>query len=180
IRTFSLRTNAASSRSRADFIPLICSGSWRSPSSGERKRAAASGSSIPRPTSRSASTGKAEGDTLSFESCSAASRTLAFGEFSGLAIHRMRRRKTNQAGCFHSSEFPKAPEQKISTITFSLLVLVRCVDHESAGIIRQFAQLLIMFVPFRARFIDKNASLVRPSELHETGLPDVSLQPAAF
>src|ERR1035441_1055198 len=90
MRTFSLRSNAPSSRSSAAFIPLIRSGSYRSPSSGERKRKAASGSSIPRPTSRSASTGKAEEEILSLESCSAASRTLALGKFSELAIHRMR------------------------------------------------------------------------------------------
>src|SRR5713101_3142637 len=37
-----------------------------------------------------------------------------------------------------------------------------------------------MFVPFGPRFIDEDASLVRPSQLHEPGLADVGLQPAAF
>src|SRR6267143_1762234 len=61
-----------------------------------------------------------------------------------------------------------------------LFVLVRLIDHESAGIIRQFAQVLIVLVPFRASFINEDASLVRPSQLHEPGLSDVGLQPATF
>ena len=62
----------------------------------------------------------------------------------------------------------------------SFFVLVRLIDHESAAIIRQFAEVLIMLVPFGASFINEDASLVRPSQLHEPGLSDVGLQPAAF
>ena len=37
-----------------------------------------------------------------------------------------------------------------------------------------------MLVPFGASFINEDASLIGPSELHEPGLSDVSLQPAAL
>ena len=48
----------------------------------------------------------------------------------------------------------------------SFLVLVRLIDHESAAIFRQFAQMLVMLVPFRARLEDKDASLVCPCLLY--------------
>ena len=56
-----------------------------------------------------------------------------------------------------------------------LFILIRLIDHEAAGIVSQFPQLLIALVPFGAGFVDENASLVRPSELHEAGLADVGL-----
>src|SRR5271155_988639 len=54
MRMFSLRSMAASSRSTAAFIPDIKYGECRSARDGVRKRAAASGSAIPRMTSKRA------------------------------------------------------------------------------------------------------------------------------
>ena len=61
------------------------------PAPATRKRAATSGSSMPRATSRSARTGNAAGEIFREEPRSSASRTRALAEFSGLAIHRMGR-----------------------------------------------------------------------------------------
>src|ERR1022692_311838 len=60
------------------------------------------------------------------------------------------------------------------------VVLIGLIEHESPGFIGHFAQLLIVLVPFGASFEDKEASLIRPSKLHEAGFADVGLQPAAL
>src|SRR5258708_12950313 len=60
-----------------------------------------------------------------------------------------------------------------------LFVLVRLIDHESAAIIRQFAEVLIMLIPFGAGFINEDPSLVSPPQLHESVLSTVALHPAA-
>ena len=60
----------------------------------------------------------------------------------------------------------------------ALFVLVGLVDDEAADIVGQLAEPLVVVVPLGAGLIDENAALIRPPELHKTGLADVGLQPA--
>src|ERR1700730_12288682 len=104
-------------------MPRISSGSWRSPIVGDRKSAAMSGSSMPRLTSRSVSTFRASGAILRLESFSAAASTLDLGEFSGLDVHRIvRKRKDDFMGEIGN-------KVRVCNSVSALFVGARFIDH---------------------------------------------------
>src|SRR5216684_396134 len=177
----SLRSIADARRSMATFIPLIAYGEWRCVSEGARKRSADSTSAIPRRTSKLAtvearlpprrSDGFARKPLARFSadrgSAYLGAHFIAHASAGHSEIHALVR--TSQAGL--------GVRIKCATQQSGFVVLIRLVNRNPAEIFAYFKQSLVSLVPLGAGFIEEHASLMRPAELHETGLTDVGSEP---